>query len=173
MVVGNALNDLQGSLIFLSKQSLASATTVTFSNFSTTYNDYFFVITNAVFVTNPDSFTMQYATGSGTVTSNYIGSAKDLVFNSTVFTNVQSTSNILLGNSVESYCAVMYVYNTSGTLDPSFTVQYVQASGTFSQGFCSFSNTTSPAAITSAIFSTGSGSGWSSGTISMYGIGTT
>lgn len=119
-----------GRLVLIQSQVASSSASLTFTTgITSTYNDYFLLCTNYSLSASFPNIVVQISTngGSSYIATGYTTGYVEMSYNSTTWSNANSTIGLILNSTVDSnsYCNTqMYLYNmTSGA-------NYVQFSGT-------------------------------------------
>lgn len=93
-----------GQLILISSQTANNSASITFtSGITTTYNNYYLLVSNYRPVTDPSNLQLQISTDGGStyITTGYNGSTNNFIWNSATIANTNITTAFLLGALVQ------------------------------------------------------------------------
>ena len=168
-----ALNSSVGTWVLIAQNLPSGVATSTFA-ITNKYNNYRLLVTN-LSSSSTGSMQVQIDTGSGAITSGYLGGINTNPYNSTTLTNVNISSGLMLssyGATTDFISADMLINNATSGVD------YIQSSG-----MVTIFNTTGPAltaGVTGSSYDTPTQvavnlvvsctAGNITGTLSLYGL---
>src|SRR6185295_6269976 len=174
----SAANSGVGNLVLIQSQTASNSATLSFTTgITSTYTTYFFVVSNAVPVTDGQKLQLLFSTdgGSSYAATNYkAGINTFLNYNSATITNANTTTFIPVSESVSSTApgasAQFYIYNVTNGNKPAwngmFTLNYSVGPQT---GFGFLGGTSTNTTVNAFRFQFGSGN-ISTGIFTLFGV---